>query len=303
MKKLKSPLHKIYLLFSIGILLIPDHHLMAQMPSTDIFVSEIKTGKDGMYEFSKPVNITNREGYDNQPLFFSGTKVYYTSLTDSSGTDIYLYDPVKGSRIRITKTHESEYSPTLMVRNKSLSVVRVDADSAQRLYQITLEGKSPRLLLKEQDSIGYHCWMNDHTLALFILGEPPTLQIAELKSSETETIASAIGRCIARIPGTENISYVDKTAKNEWYIKAYFPETKKSAFLIKTLEGSEDYAWTPDKKLLMGKDGKLFLCDPYTGKDWKEIADFSLTVGSFYRVTLNENGSRIAMVSYQGKKP
>jgi hypothetical protein len=275
-----------------------------QVPSTDIYVADMKKSKEGIYTFSKPVNITNREGYDNQPAFTSSGRIYYTSLRDSTkGTDIYFYDPSNGNSTRVTKTSESEYSPGLMPGNKWLSVVRVDKDSLQRVYQVSTDGRTTRLLLKSQDSVGYYCWVAPSKMALYILGDSAELRIADIKTQHVETVVTNIARCIAAIPGTNQISYIEKVAPDEWYIKAYDPDLKKSAFLMKTLEGAEDYAWTPDKKLLMGKNGKLYISDPYNAVLWKEIADFSRTIGNFYRIAINTNGTRIAFVSYKGDKP
>ncbi len=38
-------------------------------------------------------------------------------------------------------------------------------------------------------------------------------------------------------------------------------------------------------------------------KEWKELADFSKTVGNFYRIAIHPKTGRVAMVSYTGKKP
>src|SRR5204862_185390 len=84
------------------------------------------------------------------------------------------------------------------------------------------------------------------------------------------------------------------TNLQECYIKAWYPDTKKSAYLTKTLEGCEDYVWTPDKKLLMGKHGKLFICDPFTEQLSRVIADFTATTTQFYRLAINEAGTKIA---------
>jgi len=276
--------------------------LQAQIPSTDIFVADIIV-KDGKYTFSTPVNITNRKGYDNQPAFSPSGKIMYTSLRDTGGTDIYQYDPANGKDTRITKTPESEYSPTLMPGGKSWSVVRVDKDSLQRLYEVSPDGNKIKLLIKNQDSIGYHCWISNNLLAVFVLGDTATLRMINVSTGETETVASGIGRCIAKIPGTQQVSYVEKRSEKEWYIKAWYPDTKKEAYLVQTLEGCEDYVWTKDKKLLMGKDGKLYSCDPYTAQPWKEIADFTAVTGTFYRLAINEAGTKIAFVSYSGTKP
>ncbi len=291
------------LLISVTLLLLKPLPARAQLPSTEIYLSDISRDQDGDYRFSTPVNITNREGYDNQPAFLSSGKLLYTVQEDSSGTEIYVYDPVTARHRKLTDTPESEYSPTPIPGSRSFSVVRVDGDSVQRLYQVSADGNNSKHILKLQDSIGYHCWLNENRLALFILGEPSILRLAEAGSDREETVAWNIGRCLARVPGTEQVSYVDKTNEKEWYIKVWNPETKKAALLVKTPEGTEDYAWTPDKKILMFREGKLMMSDPYHGQNWKEVADFSNTGLNFYRLAVNETGTRVALVAYRGKKP
>ena len=48
----------------------------SQMPETDIWVVDL-IKKEGNYSFEKPLNFTNRRGYDNQPSFSSDGKEIY----------------------------------------------------------------------------------------------------------------------------------------------------------------------------------------------------------------------------------
>jgi hypothetical protein len=69
-------------------------------------------------------------------------------------------------------------------------------------------------------------------------------------------------------------------------------------------EGVEDYAWAPDGKVYIGNKGKLFYYDTTTENNvWTEVADFSKTIGNFYRMTINAKGDKIAVVSYKGTRP
>src|ERR1051326_3706045 len=86
-----------------------------QLPDTDIFLASIKKSKDGKMAFSKPKNITNRKGYDNQPYFTpDGKSILYVSVQDEKQqADIYSYNLNSHKSIPVTKTEESEYSPNL----------------------------------------------------------------------------------------------------------------------------------------------------------------------------------------------
>lgn len=69
-------------------------------------------------------------------------------------------------------------------------------------------------------------------------------------------------------------------------------------------KGVEDFAITRDGKLMCGKEGKLYMLNPYQGeKIWKQVADFSKTAGNFYRISVSPRNDKIAIVGYAGKKP
>src|SRR5258706_516454 len=84
------------------------------LPNTDIFLMSM-TLKDGKYAFGKPLNITNREGYDNQPSFISsGKKILYSSKREKDQTDIFIYNIKDSTTTQLTRTNNSEYSPVMM---------------------------------------------------------------------------------------------------------------------------------------------------------------------------------------------
>src|SRR5262249_864272 len=146
--------------------------------------------KDGKPVLGEPVNITKRAGYDNQPYFIpSGKELFYTSIRKDEQADIYKYDLTKKSEIPFTNTPESEYSPTLTPDKRFISVVRGEADKKQHLWRFPLSGGKPEILIPSVEPVGYHCWLSSNTVALFVLGEPPTLQIVNLSGGKPAVIA------------------------------------------------------------------------------------------------------------------
>src|SRR5260370_19509054 len=269
---------------------------------SDIFIVDVKNGRGGM-RLSQPVKITTFVGYNNEPSFLpDGRSVLYTSIRDKQA-DIYRYDLRNAATSQITNTPESEYSPTLMPDGKNISVVRVEADGTQRLWKFPLNGGQPSLILEHIKPVGYHLWIDDHTLALFILGakgKPNTLQIVDVQSEKAEVVAENPGRILRRIPHQNRLCFVHKISDQEWMIKAFDLKTRKITTLIKTLPGVEDYAWTPAGTLLMGKDAKLFKWNPTVDRDWQEIANFSQAgLKRITRITVNPKGDRIAVVALQ----
>ena len=267
---------------------------------SDIFIVDVKNERGGM-RFGPPVKITAFAGYNNQPFFLpDGRSILYTSIRDKQA-DIYRYDLRSRATSQITNTPESEYSPTLMPDGKNVSVVRVEADGTQRLWKFPQNGGQPSLILANIKPVGYHLWIDDHTLALFILGtkgKPNTLQIVDVQSEKAEVVAENPGRILRRIPHQNKFSFVHKISDKEWSIKAFDLRARTSASLIATLPGVEDYAWLPSGTLLMAKDSKLFAVVPLTGKKWEEVADFSAAgLKGITRIAVNANGDRIALVA------
>lgn len=288
-----------FLLFS----LLAAFSVKAQLPETDIFISRINM-QNGKMGFSKPENITHRKGYDNQPFFLpDGKGLLFVVVPDTTQADIFRYDFATRKITPVTNTAESEYSPMLTPDGRNISVVRVDADTGQRFYELPLKDVKSAHALRGTDSIGYYCWLNDTSLAMFILGDAMTLQVLDIPGGERTLVASDIGRCMKISRDGRSLYFVIKQNENEWSIFSMDIATKKLNRVMATLPGSEDFAVMPDGTFLMGKDGKLFRSNPSAGNAWEEAADFSADLGDFYRISVNAQGDRIAMVAFTGKKP
>lgn len=266
---------------------------MAQAP-TDILVVEMAALQEGSPQI---VNITDRDGYDNQPSFTAdGESILYTSIRDEQA-DIYRYDLATGSTSQLTQTAESEYSPTVVPAGDGFSVIRVEADETQRLWRFDLDGQNPSLVLESVRDIGYHAWGDANTVALFVIDEPLKLQIADVETEETETVAENIGRSLHKVPGERAISFVYKESEDVWLIQTFNLDTRETTTLTETLPGREDYAWLPDGRLLMADGAVLYQWTP--GSDaWQELADFSSAGASnITRLAVSPQGDRLALVT------
>jgi len=71
-------------------------------------------------------------------------------------------------------------------------VIRVERDSTQRLWSFDLTGGDPRLVLERIKPVGYHAWVDPTTLALFVLGSPNSLQIADLGTGSGAILAAVL---------------------------------------------------------------------------------------------------------------
>ena len=229
---------------------------------TDIHLVPVTMRGSGI-TLGTPINITARPGYDNQPSFtLDGGAILYTGIRADGQADIYRYDVGSRRTTRVTETPESEYSATVMPGGARISVIRVEADSTQRLWSFDLQGRDPRVVLDAIKPVGYHAWADDSTLALFVLGSPPTLQVANARTGSAHSVLSGIGRSIHRIPDSEGISFVHKVAPDDWWVKRLDIGTHGTVALTRTLPGSEDHAWLPDGSMLMARADSLFRWSP-----------------------------------------
>jgi Tol biopolymer transport system component len=268
-------------------------------PATDIYLADLRVVQ-GRVTVGTPVNITNRPGYDNQPSFLpDGRSILYTSVRDSQA-DIYRYDIERRTNSAVTQTRESEYSPTPLPNKVGFSVIRVEADSTQRLWAFDLDGTHPRLVLDSIKPVGYHAWGDDHTLILFVLGTPATLQIAdgELPGARGEVLARDIGRSLQRIPGRPAVSFLQRDSVGGPSLQEVDVHTRRVTPLVKTPAGAEFFAWTPDGMVLTAGGTKLYEWDPRRGGAWQEIADFaSAGLTNITRLAVSAKGDRLAIVA------
>jgi len=262
-------------------------------------VIDLRTTPSGKLKLGQPLKITTWAGYNNQPSFLAdGKSILYTSIRDKQA-DIYRYDFGAASTNQVTSTPESEYSPTLMPDGKSISVVRVETDGTQRLWKFPLMGGTPSLILEDIKPVGYHLWLDEFTLALFVLGKPNTLQLVDLRSGKAEVIIDNPGRILRRVPHENKFSFVHKISDQEWMVKIFDIRTRSIADFIKTFSGVEDYAWTPAGVLLMANGSKLF---ERTKSDWAwvEVGDLgNFGLKNISRIAVSPKGDRIAVVSRQ----
>ena len=119
--------------------------LCISQPNTEIYLFDIRKEGDQFF-LSDPRNITNNEGYDNQPSFWPDGKSLLYARTVGDQTEIARYSLANGETTIISNTLQgSEYSPTAMPDGR-ISSIRLDTTGLQRLYAYDLEGNSEVLV-------------------------------------------------------------------------------------------------------------------------------------------------------------
>ena len=275
----------------------PDDYVptAAGAPSTDIWVGRLERGPDGALSVAGLVNGTDRDGYDNQPSFDpSGAALYYTAALDATQTETFRYHIASGAVEQVTRTPgASEFSPTVIPGQDAFSAIH-ETRGLQYLWRYGLDGTEMGAIFATIEPVGYHAWADERTAAMFVLGDPPTLQVGDALSGEVRTIAENPGRSIHRIPGTAAISFVRKVSDEEWWIERLDPTSGATERIAQTLPGREDYAWTPAGEILMGDGTALFAWTADSG--WGPVAELGDAAGDISRLAVSADGSHIAVV-------
>jgi len=153
-------------LFVIGLLL---NLVLSAQPNTEVYLAEI-ISVDGKTTLKNPINISNNEGYDNQPSFYDDNTVLFSS-TRNGQTDIAKYDISSGKISWLTDTPGgSEYSPLRIPGSNDISAIRLDTTGLQRLYRYDSNDGSSEKIRKDA-KVGYHVWHSKDILVNTVLVE------------------------------------------------------------------------------------------------------------------------------------
>ena len=269
--------------------------------NTEVYLFDLKVD-NGNPVLSNPKNISNNEGYDNQPSFWDDDTILFSS-TRADQTDVLRFNINEGSTSTwVTNTPTgSEYSPLRIPGKNTISSIRLDLDGLQRLYEYDItNGKSkPITNLK----IGYHVWHNDHILVSSVLVEDRLdLVVSNLKDNSNHTSQKNVGRSLHKIPGTDLISYISKENK-KWEIKSLNPITGATKKIANTYQNEEDICWLDKNTMLTGAGKSLLMFDTASGIDWEPVICFQQDeINNISRIAVNGSKTRLVFVADESPK-
>ena len=266
-------------------------------PASDIWLVDV-TVRGGRVRLGTPTNVTARPGYDNQPAFLpDGSALYYTRIGEDGQADVWRYDIASRHAEQVTATPESEYSPTPLPGGAGFSVVRVERDSTQRLWRFAPPG-APDLVFGRIAPVGYHAWATPTVAALYVLGEPSALVIANVTTGRIDTMAQDIGRSLHAIPGRPAVSFVQWVGRREPWLAEVDVTSRAILRLVRMPGGAEFHVWTPHGLVLTAVDTKLYQWDPLSGGSWKEVANLrGAGLRGITRLAVSPSGDRLAIVA------
>jgi len=263
--------------------------------NTEVYLLDI-VSENGSPRLLNPRNISQNEGYDNQPTFLDNGTVLFSSIRNKQ-TDIARYAIKSTKRTWITDTAiGSEYSPLKIPKKNAISAIRLDTSGLQRLYRYELPTGKYTELLKDL-KVGYQLWYDaDILICTVLVGNGMDLVVSDLKKKTNTTVAKNVGRSLHKIPNTSLVSYISKQNQN-WTVRSLDPKTGTSQDLLSMLPQIEDMCWLSDGTLLMpsqqqimqfstNQDQKPNVLHTFTEKDIKSIS----------RMTVSPDGKHLAIV-------
>lgn len=289
----------------LAMAIAPDATLSAQpgvpqppvtAPNAEVYIVPLTVRNDSV-RIGVPANLTRRTGYDNQPAFSNDSRSIFYTTERNGQADIHLYDLATGLSLPVRHTApESEYSAMPTVDGSAITVVRVEADSTQRLWRFPLDGGMPDVLFPDITRVGYFAQASDSTWLLFVLGSPSTLQVAYTGRKDGEIVARDIGRSLHRIPGTNAISFVQK-GSTPWRVMRFDPDKGRIDPLVELPAGSEDVAWIDSTTLVTGSGTRLMMWKPGTS-GWQALGDVGFAhLHRISRLAVSPNRQWLAMVA------
>lgn len=290
--------NKIFLFFVLSARIVS-----AQLPETDIWLFSLKNEKENC-SVEKGLNITSRTGYDNQPCFSADSKkIYYTSIREDKQADIYVYAIGDKKSIQLTKTPESEYSPTLTPDKKKLAGVAVLKDSSQVIVTVSLkdgmymdyvEGKLEVPQLNSFDSVGYFTFLNADTVIYYKLTQPHSLLVRSISSQKDVWLANNPVRGFKMINRHEFIYGLKDSAKVTFY--RYNTLVRKATYYCDYNSLGEDIVWHEKWGLLKSEGVSILKFDEKENK-WQILFDLSkFGLKKITRFTFDPKNKKLAVV-------
>ncbi len=274
--------------------------LLTGQESTEIYLFDLQE-LDSIITLSNPVNISAREGYDNQPSFTDDSQALLFSSFRNGQSDISKYFINERYRVWITDTKANEFSPMPYPgKKKYFTCVRLNEDETQLLYKYAYKKKTPELLIPDL-RVGYYLWFDEKTLISFVIGDVESLQVSNFKFKIKYPIQKNIGRSIQKIPaaaglGPQLVSFINLEHESP-EIYAINPMTSDSKYITDPIKGSQDLAWTKNGSMLMGHGNKIYKFHPQKDSEWQPVAiECPLPFDGISRIVISPDGAKIAVV-------
>ena len=163
-----------------------------------------------------------------------------------------------------------------------------------------MDGHDPQLVHASLAPVGYHAWLDQFRLAVYVLGTPSTLHVLRRDGSEDQVRASHIGRTIQRVPAQDWYSFVQlDSSRTPWIVAQPF-EGGAVSQLVRLPDDNEFFTWAPDGTLLSASHGEILRWNGVSGEGsaWSPVPTAArLPVRNITRLAVSPDGRWLAFVA------
>ncbi len=265
--------------------------------NSEVFVFDISQAYEGI-ELLNARNISNNEGYDNQPSFISNESLVFAG-NNNGQTDISEYNLTSKLQKWVnSKTEGGEYSPQKFPSNNDVAAVRLDKDGLQRLYRYDAKTGNSTEIIKDLQ-VAYFAFYNDKKMLATVLnGDKLDLIMIDLPSKSVDTMFYNAGRSLQKVPNTSSMSYsiVNEEKNLDLYILDM--NSLESFFVCELPIGIQDYVWINDTQILVGSGSRLYMYDTLGESEWNRVASIEeYGIKSISRMAISPDGKKLAVVA------
>ncbi len=265
--------------------------------NTEVYVFDIRPAYEGL-ELMNPRNISNNEGYDNQPSFISNETLVFAGTNDGQ-TDISEYNLTSKLQKWVNKkTEGGEFSPQKFPTNDDVVAVRLDKDGLQRLYRYSSETGNSTEIIKDLQVAYFAFYNNKKMLATVLDGDKMDLVMVDLPSKKTDTLFYNAGRSLQKVPKTNSMSY--SLVNEEGNLDLYLLDMSsyESFFVTELPIGIQDCVWINDTQILVGSGNKLYLYDTLGESEWNRVASLEeYEIKNISRMAISPDEKKMALVA------
>lgn len=277
-----------------AITLIPTS-LLAQ--GFDIYLFDITR------DYALVEQLTDREGYDNQPAFTQDSRsLLFSSDRAGDQTDLFRYRIEDAELTNLTNTpDENEFSPQ-SYGNDRFSYVLQEGNPYQHVWHRAFGGGEAERLLTSYVPVGYYTRNEKGVLfwgryAYSLFFEPAGVDVGP-GAGESLYVINQAGRSIHAVPGSDDFSFVHKQSDWSWVIKRFAPDSRAITPLATISSDNEDYCWHPDGFMITADGARLLAFEPGVDDQWRDLVELAAPgFNKGGRCAVSPDGQYLALVN------
>jgi len=268
----------------------------------DIYLFDMERQPDG-YALTNGKNLTDREGYDNQPFFTrESASILFASQRDGNN-DIYEYVIETEETRQLTDTPDiPEYSPMPNLKNTHFTVVRENTVPDQTVWRVQRDTGASEWALQSREPIGYYMF-NQRGEALLWIRYAYVIHLVRPGESEPIFISGHAAPSTPKlVPDTNTFSFVHRQVNGENWVKRLDPATLSITPVAPLVDAQIYYGWTMEGTLLTARGSTLMHWVPGVSTEWREVVDLaSFGLRNITRLMVSPDGTKIAIVAADTK--